>query len=168
MENQLYVFFVFILTGFLIGILFDIFRIIRKTFKSSDIVTYIQDSIFWILTGLLLLFCLFKFNNGELRLYIFIGIISGFSIYILVFSKLFISISMFVIKVIKKIITYIIIIPLKYISKILRKTIFKPITFCIINIRKSIYNIFIKIKKVKKLKKFTFNKEISNKKKDFT
>ena len=53
--NQAYIFLIFVINGFLIGILFDIFRILRKSFKTKDIITYIEDILFWILTGLLLL-----------------------------------------------------------------------------------------------------------------
>ena len=81
MQNQAYIFLIFILDGLLIGIIFDIFRIIRKTFKTSDTLTYIQDIIFWIISGILLLFSIFKFNNGEIRAYIFIGIAFGVFIY---------------------------------------------------------------------------------------
>ena len=34
--NQLYTLFVFILSGAVIGILFDLFRILRKSFKTPD------------------------------------------------------------------------------------------------------------------------------------
>ena len=54
--NQGYIFVIFILNGFLIGILFDIFRILRKSFKTKDIVTYIEDILFWIITGIFLLY----------------------------------------------------------------------------------------------------------------
>ena len=65
MQNQAYAFIVFILNGFLIGLLFDIFRIFRKSFKTPDFITCLEDFIFWIITGLLLLYSIFKFNNGE-------------------------------------------------------------------------------------------------------
>ena len=40
--NQLFCLLIFILTGLVIGILFDIFRILRKSFKVPDIITYIK------------------------------------------------------------------------------------------------------------------------------
>lgn len=89
MQNQAYAFIVFILNGFLIGLLFDIFRIFRKSFKTPDFITCLEDFIFWIITGLLLLYSIFKFNNGELRIYIFLGVILGAAIYMLIFSKFF-------------------------------------------------------------------------------
>ena len=54
--NQAYLFLIFTINGIVIGILFDIFRILRKSFKTSDTITYIEDILFWILTGLILLY----------------------------------------------------------------------------------------------------------------
>ena len=58
--------FIFFLTGICIGLLFDFFRIQRKVLKTCDFITYIQDILFWILAGFVILFSIFKFNNGEI------------------------------------------------------------------------------------------------------
>ena len=157
MNNQLYIFAIFIFNGLLIGLLFDIFRITRKIFKVPDFITYIEDILFWILTGLLLLYSIFKFNNGELRAFIFIGATIGVSFYIVIFSKIFIKVNMFIINVFKKIINYIFLIPINFILKIFKKIIFKPISFCIINIRKSFKKIILKVKR--NIKKEFFDKK---------
>ena len=56
LENQLFILLIFILSGYVIGILFDLFRITRKLFKLPNFVTYIEDVLFWILTGIILIF----------------------------------------------------------------------------------------------------------------
>lgn len=161
MENQTYLFIVFILNGFLIGILFDIFRILRKSFKTSDFVTSIEDIIFWILSAFIVLYSVFKFNNGRLRAFIFVGIAFGVLIYILAFSKIFIKINLYIINFVKKIFHYLVIVPALFIFKIL-KIIFKPTSFIIINIRKSLSNFKSKLKNL-------FNKKKKgNYRKDFT
>lgn len=67
--NQAYLFFIFILNGIIIGLLFDFFRILRKTIKTKDIITYLEDFIFWILTGtiILYLFLLLIMRNSILH-----------------------------------------------------------------------------------------------------
>ena len=60
--NQAYIFAVFMINGIIIGILFDIFRILRKTIKTNDIFTYIEDIIFWIMTGATILYNAFIFE----------------------------------------------------------------------------------------------------------
>ena len=68
-QNQAFLFLVFTLTGVIIGLLFDFFRILRRTIKTSNIITYIEDVLFWILTGLLILYNIWYFNNGEIRIF---------------------------------------------------------------------------------------------------
>ena len=162
MENQTYLFGIFILNGFLIGLIFDIFRILRKSFKTNDVFTYLEDICFWLATGAITLYSIFKFNNGELRAFIFIGILCGVLIYMLWFSKVFINISVFLINFLKRIINLIIIFPIITILRVLKKIIFKPVSFLIINFRKNLSNFKIKLKKI------CFKKKKNNFKKDFT
>lgn len=150
--NQIYLFFIFIANGIFIGILFDFFRILRKSFKTSDIITYFEDLLFWILTGTSILYFIFVFNNGEIRLFMFLGIAIGVTLYMLIFSSFFIKINVTIITFLKNVISKIlgiILIPFKFIKKLF----FKPISFIFINIRKSstnLYNNFIKITKKNK------------------
>lgn len=139
MNNQAYLFMMFIVNGVLIGFLFDIFRILRKTFKTNDIITYIEDISFWILTGLLTLYFVFYYNNGEIRFYIFLGIILGILVYILTISKYIIKFSVTIINFVKDTISKVIkfvFYPLKLVINFLRKLLFRPISFIFINIRK--------------------------------
>lgn len=91
--EQLYIFFLFTLVGIAIAIIFDIFRILRRTFKTADYITYIEDILFWIITGFILLYAIFIFNNGEIRLYLFVAILIGSLLYIITLSKYFIKIN---------------------------------------------------------------------------
>ena len=154
--NQSYLFLIFTINGIVIGILFDIFRILRRSFKTSDIITYIQDILFWILTGLILLYSIFTFSNGEIRLYMFFGVFIGCLIYMLIFSKYFININVKIILIIKKIVGKIITIilyPIKILIHIIKKIFFKPINFITINTKKLKLNSQEKLKKVLKTEK---------------
>ena len=140
--NQLYSFFIYLISGILIGIFFDIFRILRKSFHTPDFITYIEDIVFWVFTGLFLLFVLFFIGNGEIRLYNIIGLLTGSIIYLLTISKYFINISVCIVTFMKNIIYKIIKIllyPINIILKICRK-IFSPFTFFVINTKKILYN----------------------------
>ena len=90
-QNQAYLFIVFSLTGVIIVLLFDFFRILRRSFKTSNIITYFEDVLFWILTGVLILYNIWYFNNGEIRIYMFLGIIMGGLIYMFTLSNIIIS-----------------------------------------------------------------------------
>lgn len=148
--SQLYSLLIFTITGIIIGVFFDVFRILRRSFKTPDIITYIEDILFWIFTGIFFITVLFKFNDGEIRSYVLLGLIFGIIMYMLVISKYFIKINVKIIEIIKKMLSY----PIKIILKII-----KPFSFIVINIRKIIVDIYNKIlkttKKYKKIEKNT-------------
>lgn len=122
--SQLFCLGIFITTGISIGLLFDIFRILRKSFHTADWITYIQDVLFWMLAGSMMLFSIFTFNHGEIRSYVFIGILIGVVIYMLAISKLIVKSSVTIILFVKKILSY----PIHLIEKIVRIIIINPIS----------------------------------------
>lgn len=128
---------IFIVVGIVLGIIFDSFRIIRKSFKTPDFVTYIEDILFWIISGIILLFCIFTFNNGELRLYLFASIIVGNIIYMVTLSKYFIKVSTFILISIKKILF----IPFSLVKKFLIIPTARPIQ----NVNKYMTKLFKKL-----------------------
>ena len=120
-ENQCYLFLVYTINGIFIGILFDIFRVLRKSFETNDITTYFEDILFWILTGILILYSIWFFNNGEIRIFIFLGIIVGILLYIFTLSNI-------IVKIFSTIFSYIIrilIIPFKTTYSIISKIFIK-------------------------------------------
>ena len=144
--NQAHLFLIFIINGILIGLLFDMFRISRKVIKTSNFITYIEDILFWILTGIIILYSIFVFNNGQLRFYMFLGIILGAICYLLFISS-------YVIKINVKIIN-IIFMPIKFIINLFRRIFMRPVTFLFINTRKIFTNFYCKIHNlIKKPKK---------------
>ena len=151
--NQGYLFLIFILNGILIGFLFDFFRILRKCFKTSNLITYIEDFIFWILTGISIIFFMYRFSDGNLRFYIFIGLGLGCLIYILLLSKIVTKIFMFIIKIIRKIIN-LIYIPLKFIYNLINKFLIKKIQLLYIKMRNYLTKNIKKINYKEKFKNF--------------
>lgn len=137
--NQAYLFIIFAINGIIIGILFDIFRILRRSFKTTDIITYVQDILFWILTGIILLYSIFIFSNGEIRFYMFLGVFLGCLVYMLMFSKYFIKVNVKIVITIKNIVrklVSVLLFPIKIVIVFLKKMFLKPIKFVIINISK--------------------------------
>lgn len=158
--NQAYLFLIFTMNGVFIGLLFDFFRILRKSFKTINLITYIEDILFWILTGLSIIFSMYYFSGGSLRFFMFLGLCFGIVMYILTLSKLIIKTSVFIISIIKKIIKMIvkiIITPLKFVYNIVDKIIFRSVyLFCIkFNsfLTKKSKNLTNKLKNMKKLEK---------------
>lgn len=147
--EQLFCLIAFTATGIVIGVLFDIFRILRRSFKTADWLTTLQDILFWILAGFVILFSIFKFNNGEIRSYIFVGIALGVLIYMLTLSKYIVRYSVIIIKFIKKIISY----PVNLILEIFNFLLIKPIKLLMHKIFTFFKKIFQNITKIIKKKK---------------
>ncbi len=163
--NQAYLFLIFILNGILISFIFDIFRILRKSFDTPNFVTYIEDILFWVISAIIVMYSIFVFNNGEFRAYIFIGIFLGIAIYMLFLSKTIINISVKIISFFKalflniiKIISY----PIKIVLGLINKILYKPLQQISTIIYKSLAN-FVKkhynIKHKNKNSKILQNKE---------
>jgi spore cortex biosynthesis protein YabQ len=145
--SQANLFLIFTLDGILIGLLFDLFRILRKSFKTADVVTYIEDTIFWLLTGIIILYSIFVFNNGEIRLFMFIGILLGIAFYLLLFSKYVIKVSVTMINIVKNVIMWvysILTMPIKFIYKIIKR----PIKIIVVNVNKIFQQLHTKNKKI--------------------
>ncbi len=154
--NQIYCFFIFIIVGIIISILFDIFRILRKVFKTPDIITYIEDIICGVLAGIIIIYSIFKFNNGEIRSYLFVGILVGILSYLFTLSKFFVKFGDKILTFLKKILLFPIkkaLLLSKNVLKFINRNIFRPFSKFIISVRN-------------KIPKFSIKKYINRRKKE--
>ncbi|MGE4282578.1 MAG: spore cortex biosynthesis protein YabQ [Clostridia bacterium] len=122
--NQAYIFLSSIVGGLIIGLVFDIFRILRRVIKTVNFITYIQDILFWIIVTMIIFLLVFVTNDGELRWYEFLGVVLGIIFYNLLFSTYVIKISVTIINFIKKsilLILKVLLFPFAIIYKIFRK-----------------------------------------------
>lgn len=111
--TDLQMFVVFFVEGIIFSFLFDFFRGIRINFKSGNIATLVEDFVFLTITSVLLTYTIIFISNGIIRIYIFIGLVLGSSLYFLTISKkcviifkniirLFRSFFTFLLKIVKK------------------------------------------------------------------
>ncbi|WP_010246287.1 spore cortex biosynthesis protein YabQ [Acetivibrio cellulolyticus] len=107
----------------IIAFIYDVFRIRRKAIKSSNIIVYFEDFIYWILVSLVLFAVVYISNDGELRGYLLIGAVIGIILYSLLLSKIIMTVFLFTIRVVYKFFVTafsIILFPFKIIFKILK------------------------------------------------
>lgn len=120
--NQVYVFLWSIAGGAIIALIYDLFRIKRKTVKTGIVAIYFEDLIYWIIVAVIMFAVIYHSNEGEIRGFIFIGTILGVTLYALLFSKIITKLVIFIIKLIFQILKKlwkIVIFPFKLIFKIL-------------------------------------------------
>lgn len=137
-NSQAMLFLLFALDGVIIGVIFDFFRILRRSFSTGNILTALEDILFWIFVGIILLYSIFVYNNGAIRGYMFLGVFCGATIYMITLSKIFIKINVYILNFIKKILIRIIKIfsvPIKIISSIFINIVVKPTKILLIKLQ---------------------------------
>lgn len=98
--EQAYLFLISVCIGGLFGMVYDNFRVIRILIKHKRINVYLEDGLFWIIiTGITYYVFLHK-NNGEVRLYMLLGIGLGFVVYIFTISKIIVKVYTEILKIV--------------------------------------------------------------------
>ena len=122
-SNQAYVFLCSIVGGMAIALVYDIFRIFRKAVKTGRLITYAQDLLYWFIVAIIMFMTIYYSNDGEIRVYLFIGAALGVTLYTLLFSRMIMSSSLFIIRMTAKIIktmVFILTYPVRLILRVLK------------------------------------------------
>lgn len=104
-DSQLYTFIITIATGILLGALFDCYRVLRGTFRPRAVMTWVTDLLYWLIATVIVFLALVVSNWGELRFYVFLGIVSGVILYYRLLSLYAIRLLLAIIRLIKGIVT---------------------------------------------------------------
>lgn len=94
--------------GILMGMIYDLIRIFRKIIPHPNFLVQIEDSLYWIICALIGFGMLYMHNYGEIRFFVFIGIILGAVFYFATFSIIFMKIATYIIDLVKKFIHFLI------------------------------------------------------------
>lgn len=70
-----------LLTGIILGIIFDFYRVLRGIWRPHIWITSVTDLVYWLVATVLVFITLIVGNWGEIRLYIFIGLLLGVAAY---------------------------------------------------------------------------------------
>lgn len=170
--SQEYMLIVSIMGGMLLGLVWDIYRLIRHYFKFKSLGTFIGDIAYWVVSVYFSIQLINDISYGNLRFFLLIGFLSGALLYFITISNYILKAFIFVIdtilKVIKKIIN-LLVFPFNFVKRKI-KAITHPIKIKI-EIRKNkakrqwkFYR--YKLKRVFKNKKIVYNKNKHRKTKD--
>lgn len=85
--NQGQEFLCYCIVGMFLCFIFDIFRSSRYIFKTSDLITYIEDGIFLSLSAVIVVSSILLISKGMLRFYIILAVCLGILVYSLTISK---------------------------------------------------------------------------------
>jgi spore cortex biosynthesis protein YabQ len=88
-SGQAVTLFSMVFCGFLMGFLYDTYRIFERMYKMKKWLIWICDLLFWISATFLVFGTLLRVNEGIVRIYIFLGLGIGTIIYLLSFRVLY-------------------------------------------------------------------------------
>lgn len=98
METVAFQSFVFSYTvygGIMIGILYDIYRVLRGIKRREHLISSVWDAIFLTAVLFVVIWAIFSSNYGDLRAYIFLGFAVGFLLYEKILSRIIVAIFTF-------------------------------------------------------------------------
>jgi spore cortex biosynthesis protein YabQ len=125
MTQQINLFVFSLLSGVLIGVLFDIYRIIRGFESLNKFITAVEDILFWILAGIIIFIFMMYTSYAYMSFNVFVYIGIGLLVYLKVISRAFVKTLHNLLVVIFKVIRitfYIITYPLRFsFYKLIRK-----------------------------------------------
>lgn len=99
---QLGGFLIFILSGFALGVIYDLISALRLNFPGMKIASSVLDTVFWIIFALIFFAVLQIFQNGEFYFFFLVGAILGFVLYLFTLSKIFLPLLVKTVKLIRR------------------------------------------------------------------
>lgn len=104
-KHELFVFFGSVLGGIILGMIFDVFKVVKPSDKANFIVTGICDLLLWCVITVAIFSIIFITNNAAVRWYEFAGMILGTVFYFMTLSRIFLAILTAVLRFLKKVFT---------------------------------------------------------------
>ncbi|RFU66910.1 spore cortex biosynthesis protein YabQ [Peribacillus saganii] len=81
LTTQFYTLLAMIGMGSCFGAALDTYNRFLKRTKRNSLIVFVNDLLFWIVQALIIFYVLFLVNEGELRFYLFLALLCGFSAY---------------------------------------------------------------------------------------
>lgn len=101
--EQAAIFFNSLLLGAVLGIIYDFFRITRLAFIMPPLLVLLEDLLFFLLSSIILFNYLLESNHGQIRYFIFIGVVLGWVLYYFSLGRLLIGISAKIIAIVRRV-----------------------------------------------------------------
>lgn len=89
LATQFYTLVAMIGMGSFFGAALDTYNRFLKRSERKRWIVFFHDVLFWVIQGLLIFYVLFLINQGEIRFYLFLALLCGFSAYQALFKNLY-------------------------------------------------------------------------------
>lgn len=102
LETQFWTMFLMICGGVAMGTIYDLFRLLHEQLKLPRWTIIPMDLIYWIVATILIFQMLYSSNQGQLRMFVFVGMIIGVLIYYFLLSKSITKIFLFIFAIVRE------------------------------------------------------------------
>ncbi|MDR1208870.1 MAG: spore cortex biosynthesis protein YabQ [Clostridiales bacterium] len=107
MSHQAVVFLLTAAAGFAAGLLFDAFRVFRKSVPHAAFFVALEDVLFWTAFSVVMFYVLLNHNSGEVRPFCVVGGFLGMTLYFETLSRLVLAVGVETAKAVKKALRFI-------------------------------------------------------------
>lgn len=110
--------------GFLLGVVYDLCRILRLTVTRGKIAVFVVDILYFLAAGISVFLFMLAYNQGEFRFYLILGIIFGFLIYYFTFGAFLLKWSNRLIRTLRRVLKAILrtfLAPFRWFGRLLRR-----------------------------------------------
>lgn len=94
------------LLGAGLGVLYDVFRIVRMAFWRGRLLIAVQDILYWVLAAVCTFLFMLMRSDGQIRFHILLGETLGFVVYYFTVGMIVFHASKFIINLIKKVLRF--------------------------------------------------------------
>lgn len=105
--------------GIYLGAMYDTFRRFSPYWKRRKVLTYFLEILFWLVQTAIIFYILYRVNDGEVRFYIFLAGLLGFSMYQALVKSIYLRMLEQIIRVIASI--------YRFLSRMVEALLIKPI-----------------------------------------
>ena len=109
-NQQAFLFLTCVKTGIMMAMLYDLIRVLRKIVNHPNWVVQVEDFLYWVMCGYFAFTMIYWRNFGQIRGFVFLGILIGGVLYFATVSKVFV-------KVMTKVVRNFVLIPIRCIIK---------------------------------------------------
>ncbi|MCR8645857.1 spore cortex biosynthesis protein YabQ [Paenibacillus sp. N1-5-1-14] len=74
--------------GLALGAIYDLFRVLHRELRLPRWSLMVIDTVYWIVATILIFRLLYQSNHGQIRLFVFIGLVIGVILYYFILSRL--------------------------------------------------------------------------------
>ena len=142
---QLFLFFAFFTIGAVFALIYDMLKVSGRLVSGRSFFVVLKDVLFWLVVTVVMFAGCLKFNDGEFRFFMFVGVLLGALVYFKTISRFVVIVLGFISDCIKKTVTFmfgIFVFPLKLLLRIVNKPVFIAFSFT----RKRLLKLIEKIK----------------------